>query len=56
MYRINRDIERKHKDYHLLMDDTIEAARWYVGINDYIWIYKWLKYSMTLRKNYYTNS
>ncbi len=55
MYRINRDIEKILKDYHLLIDDTVEAARRYVGINDYTWIYKWLKYSITLRKNYYTN-
>jgi hypothetical protein len=56
MYQINRDIEKKHKDHHHLMDDTIEAARRYVGINDYTWVCKWLKYSTALRKNYYTNS
>jgi hypothetical protein len=55
MYRVNRDIERKYKDYRLLMDDTVEAARRYFGINDYTWVCKWLKYSMMLRKNYYTN-
>jgi hypothetical protein len=55
MYKINRNIEKKHKDYHLLMDDTIEAAWQYFGINDYAWVCKWLKYSMMLRKNYYTN-
>ncbi len=55
MYRVNRDIEKKHKDYRVLMDDTIEAARRYFGINDYTWVCKWLKYSMMLRKNYYTN-
>jgi hypothetical protein len=56
MYRINRDIEKTLKDYHLLIDDTVEVARRYVGINDYTWIYKWIKYSITLRKNYYTDS
>ncbi len=56
MYRINRDIEKKHKDYRLLMNDTIEAARLYVEIDDYMWVCKWLKYSMMLRKNYYANS
>lgn len=55
MYRVNRDIEKKHKDYRLLMEDTIEAARRYFGFDDYTWVCKWLKCSMMLGKNYYTN-